>query len=203
MQNVRVANVYKQGEHICSLYDTEAEQLAAAAEYLSDGLRRAERCIYVAQSAAALQRFRAALDGVGIDATYAVRAGALLQLTHSEAHLAGGRFDSERMLDLLNNAVESALNNGFNGLRTCGDMSWLLVECDGREQNREYEALLNQFFRDSRAAGMCQYDRRRLELQRINDALATHSSTVLNGRHQRNPLYKPIEDRGKRSQQRS
>jgi hypothetical protein len=48
-----VANAYKQGEHICSLYDSEDEQLAVAAEYLSDGLRQGERCMYVASSDAA------------------------------------------------------------------------------------------------------------------------------------------------------
>ena len=196
-----MANAYKQGEHICSLYETEDEQIAVAAEYLSDGLRHGERCMYVAQSDIALKRFRAALSGAGIAADEAVRRGALVESTHSQAHLAGGYFDCERMLSMLNDAVELALNKGFKGLRTCGDMSWLLVECDGREQAREYEALLNQFFRDARAAGMCQYDRRRLRLQTINDALATHSSTVLNRRHQPNPLYKP-EDRRKRPQQR-
>lgn len=41
--NKCVANTYKQGEHICSIYETEEEQLAVAAEYLSDGLRNGER----------------------------------------------------------------------------------------------------------------------------------------------------------------
>jgi len=191
---ISVANDYKQGEHICSLYQTEDEQIAVAAEYLSDGLRQGERCMYVAQSYPALKRFRAALRDAGIDADEAVRQGALLELTHADAHLAGGSFDCERMLSMLNDAVESALNDGFKGLRTCGDMSWLLVECQGSEQAREYEVLLNQFFRDTRAAGMCQYDRQRLRMQTISDALATHPSAVLDRRHQPNPLYKP-EDR--------
>ena len=158
--------------------------------------------MYVAQSDAALKRFRAALRRAGIDADEAVRKGALVESTHAQMHLADGHFDCERMLRFLDDAVESALNQGFKGLRTCGDMSWLLVERDGREQVRDYETLLNQFFRNTRAAGMCQYDRSRLRLQTINDALVTHSSTVLERRHQPNPLYKP-EDHPKRPQQRS
>jgi hypothetical protein len=74
-----------------------------------------------------LKRFRAALTDAGIDAADAARQGALVESTHADAHLAGGCFDCERMLNLLNDAVESALNDGFKGLRTCGDMSWLLV----------------------------------------------------------------------------
>ncbi len=159
--------------------------------------------MYVAHSHVALRRFRMALTDAGIDAAEAVRQGALLEAIHADAHLAGGRFDCERMLSMLNDALESALNNGFSGLRTCGDMSWLLVECEGREQARDYEALLNEFFRDNRAAGMCQYDRHRLHLHRINDALATHSSTVIDRRHQPNPLYKTLQDRRKRPLPRS
>ena len=176
--NNSVANTYKQGEHICSIYDTEAEQLAIAAEYLSDGLRNGERCLYAAASRAA-----------DINASDAVRRGALIELTHAEAHLAGGRFDSERMLRLLNEAVESALNAGFKGLRTCGDMSWLLVECEGREQVIEYEALLNPFFKNVRGAGMCLYDRRKLPKHQIDGALATHPSVVSAGLHQDNAAY--------------
>ena len=57
---------FRQGEHICALYDGEDEQIAIAAEYRADGLRAGQRCFYVAQSAAALTRFGAALIDTGI-----------------------------------------------------------------------------------------------------------------------------------------
>jgi hypothetical protein len=41
-------NLFRQGEHICAVYDTEAEQLAIAAEYLADGLRAGERVLQAA-----------------------------------------------------------------------------------------------------------------------------------------------------------
>jgi hypothetical protein len=130
---ISVPNVHKQGEHICCLYNTEAEQLAVAAEYLADGLREGERCLYVGQSRAAVQRFRTALGNVGIDGAEAARTGALVESLHADAHLADGHFDCERMLHLLNDAMESALNDGYKGLRACGDMSWLFDEWQGCE----------------------------------------------------------------------
>lgn len=60
-----------------------------------------------------------------------VKRGALVEATHDEAHLADGSFSSERMLRLLNEAMETALKDGFTGLRACGDMSWLLAEPEG------------------------------------------------------------------------
>lgn len=182
---------YKPGDHICALFETEDEQIAIAAHYVGDGLRRGERCLYVAASPAALTRFRAALDALGVDSSEAFRRGALILATSDEAHLAGGRFDSERMLRLLNNAVESALNDGFQGLRTCGDMSWLLAEPEGSEQVVEYEAFLNQFFRGVRAVGMCLFDSARLPAALIDHALATHPSVNFPGRLVPNPFFEP------------
>ena len=182
---------FTQGDHICALYETAEEQLAVAAHYLADGLRRRERCDYVGPSPAGLTRFRAALAAEGIDADAAVKKGALIMATTDSAHLDGGRFESERMLRMLNDAVEAALNAGFVGLRTCGDMSWLLGEPEGAEQVVEYEALLNEFFRGVRALGMCQYDRARLPPHLVDHALATHGSVTVGRHHTHNPFYEP------------
>src|SRR5215213_2863783 len=81
--NVRMPNAFRQGDHICSIYDTEEEQVATAAAYLADGFRRGDRCLYVAESGAALQRLRAALSAAGVDAAALIERGALLELTHS------------------------------------------------------------------------------------------------------------------------
>ena len=176
-------NSYKQGQHICCLYDTPDEQRLIAAEYIADGLARGERCFYVTGSVAALQEFHQSLALTGTDVTEALRTTALQEATYEQAHLVDGRFDCERMLALLNRAVESALNDGFTGLRTCGDMSWLVDDPPGAHQVVEYEALLTQFFRDVRGLGMCQYDRRRLRAALLDHAVATHSSAVVGGVH--------------------
>ena len=186
-----VVNEYRQREHICVLYDSPEEQRSVAAEYLADGLRKGLRCFYVADSNEALQELRHVLRTSGVDVDRYTKSGALVEATHAEAHLADGRFDSERMLASLNQLVESALNDGFAGLRTCGDMSWLLADAPGSSQVVEYEALLNQFFEGVHGCGMCQYDRRRIPAGLLDHALATHSSTVIDGVHKPNPLFKP------------
>src|SRR5688572_3218258 len=68
VHNVRMAHGFRQGEHICSLYDTEEEQLATAAAYLADGLSRGERGLYIGADRNAVLRFRTALGAVGLDA---------------------------------------------------------------------------------------------------------------------------------------
>ena len=181
---------FQQGQHVCSLYHSREEQQRVALAYVAEGLRKNERCLYVADTDAALDQFREQLGATGADGFAAESTGALLLLTHAEAHLAGGRFDTERMLSMLNAAVEEALNAGFDGLRTCGDMSWLLKDPEGAEQVVVYEALLNQFFRHTRALGMCQYDLKRLPHGLLDHAgIETHTSVVIDARHRQNPFY--------------
>ena len=186
-----MGKLFKTGEHICAVYDTEQQQLTVAAEYLADGLRAGQQVMYVADSTAALARFREALKGFGINLGSFAKRGALIEATHAEAHLSGNCFNSERMLGMLNRAVEEALAAGFSGLRTCGDMSWLLLEPEGAEQVVEYEAFLNHLFDRLPASGMCQYDRRRLPPLLIDHALATHSTVVLDQKHTPNHFYRP------------
>ena len=72
---------YRQGNHICAVYDTPHEQLAVAAEYVTEGLQRNERCLYTADSREALDRFRRALGDRGIDVAASETSGSLLLLT--------------------------------------------------------------------------------------------------------------------------
>jgi chemotaxis family two-component system sensor kinase Cph1 len=182
---------FRQGDHICAVYDTREEQLAVAVSFISDGLRGGDRCLYAADSEDALKRFAEELEKVGLNAAGEQARGALLLLTKAQAHLVNGRFDSERMLKTLNESVEAALNDGFNGFRTCGDMSWLLDEAPGSEQVLEYEALVTELFRSIRGVAMCQYDRARLSASILDHGLATHSSVLIAGKHKLNPFHEP------------
>lgn len=184
-------NQFQQGEHICVVYQTAEEQRAVAADYLADGLRRGERAYYVADSAVSMELFNRALSALGIDVAEALRTTALIEATHAQAHLIDGHFDSERMLRLLNEGIEAAVDTGFAGLRTCGDMSWLLEGPLGAEQVVEYEALLNHLFLGAPACGMCQYDASRLPAHLLDYGLATHSTVVIDSHHKPNPYYRP------------
>src|SRR5581483_8981825 len=57
---------YKQGDHVCTLYSTREEQMAAAVEYIRGGLSRGERCLYVVGEHTP-DEFRTGLREAGID----------------------------------------------------------------------------------------------------------------------------------------
>jgi len=183
--------VYQQGDHICTLYESPEEQLRAAVEYIVGGFSRGERCLYVCGEHTPDQ-LRAALRKVGVDVDVAENRGALILVTKEDAHLAGGFFDPNNMISLLHDAVRSALDDGFAGLCAAGDMSWVLDQKPGTEHLAEYESRLNDFYANSRALGLCQYNRKTLPPQFLDHCIATHPVVRIEGPIALdNPFYEP------------
>jgi hypothetical protein len=172
--------VYQQGDHVCTLFSSPEEQLSAAIEYIQQGLGRNERCLYVCGEQTPDQ-FRAALGQAGIDVAREEARGALVLLTKETGHLAGGTFNASRMISMLQAAVENALKDGFEGLCAAGDMTWLLDDAPGSDEIAEYEALLNHFYSNNRALGLCQYNRRKLPAKILDHGIATHPTVRIAG----------------------
>ena len=172
--------VYQQGDHVCTLFSSAEEQLAAAIDYIRQGLDRGERCLYVCGEQTP-DEFRDGLRAAGIHVEREEQRGALVLLTKETGHLKGGSFNAARMISMLSTAVEDALKDGFAGLCAAGDMTWLLDEAPGSEELAEYEALLNHFYRSHRALGLCQYNRRRLPAAILDHGIATHPTVRIAG----------------------
>jgi hypothetical protein len=190
--------VYHQGDHVCTLFTTPAEQLEAAVEYINAGLSRGERCLYVCCEHD-LPEFGRALEKAGISVELEQQRGALVLLTKEDGHLKGGSFDPDRMISLLHAAVKDALAAGFAGLCAAGDMSWLLDEAPGSERFIEYEARLNDFYKSNRALGLCQYNRNKLPDAALDHGIATHRYIRMEGPIMlENPFYEPPEQAAKR-----
>ena len=180
-----------QGEHVCSVYSAADERDALVTAYVLEGLEHNEQCLYGALSEHAIESVDNRLNHAGVDVAGAITRAQWIRLTPHQTHLVGGRFDAERMLRTLNDAIEAALTAGFTGFRACGDMSWLADEPPGCEQLVAYEAFLNNMFERQRALGLCLYDRQVLPSAVIDHALATHPSVALATSNVGNPYYRP------------
>lgn len=192
MESPRI--VYQQGDHVCTLYQTPEEQLAAAVQYIREGLSNGERCLYICCEHD-VDAFRAALRDRGIDVDGEEKRGALLLRTKHDGHLDGGTFDPNRMIALLEAAVHDALRGGFRGLRAAGDMNWVLDNAPGTERLAEYEARLNGFYASNKALGLCQYNRKTLPSEALDHCIATHKHVAIGGPILlENPFYELPEE---------
>lgn len=188
----RQISALKQGDHVCPIYDSEAEQLGAAVPFVKEGLARGERCLYVADDCSAA-RILQALAAAGVDVEREQDRGSLRLLTKRQSYLPSATFEPQEMIRFLRWEEADALAAGFAGLRVAGEMTWALGPETTSERLIEFEALLNRFLEGSRSVILCQYNRNRFDPAIIHDVLRTHPVAVLGDQVCPNPYYEPPE----------
>jgi signal transduction histidine kinase len=180
------------GDHLCMVYETPEEQIAAITPFLRDGLKRKELCAYIADEEV-LEAISSRLSRDGLDVGKEREAGSLLLMTKREAYLRGGCFDPCGMISYLSETQQQSLNRGYRGFRVAGQMSWALGQDPGSDRLIEYEALLNHFFPESKSMAICQYDRTRFSPEVIYNVLRTHPIAIIGDRVCTNIYYEPPE----------
>ena len=187
----QLANL-KHGDHACPIFESTEEQMAVAVCFIMEGLRRGERCLYIADDQLAQQVVQA-LTAAGVDAAREGARGAAQFLTTRDVEDRLGDFAPRAMIDFLARAEAEALAEGFSGLRVLGEMTWLLKMRTGDEQVIEFEALLNQHLAGSRSIVLCHYDRSHFDPALIHDVLRTHPVAILGDLVCPNPYFEPPE----------
>jgi KaiC/GvpD/RAD55 family RecA-like ATPase len=132
-------------EHYCLIYETEEEKFAAAVPYLRAGLKRGERCLYVADEDSRVAVLDA-LERAGTDVDRYLRTGALFIASSPEIFLENGRFDPDLALRSLSQATREEGVGEFSGLRTIlGEMTWALERDVSPDTLIEFEAKVKAF----------------------------------------------------------
>jgi hypothetical protein len=162
-------------DHICLFYTSSAQQLAAVIPFVWTGLKRGERCIYIADEnpGATIGTLQAA----GIPVEDAIRDGALVAVTKWDTYLRGGNFDPQAMLLFLQDQVVAARLAGFGALRVTGEVNWIRTKLDAAKF-LWYEAMVNAIISDTGVLAMCQYQRDRVRPEMMLGILDTHPRIV-------------------------
>lgn len=166
------------GDHLCLIYDTPGEQMAAIIPFFQQGIERNEFCVYISDDLTQDEIHRA-FETAGIDLQAWIDRGAFLFATKREAYLKSGTFDPHAMLEFLKSATEKAADDGFSAIRITGEMTWALGDECGCDRLIEYESLVNDYFPGSKALAICQYSRSRFRPEIIRDVLRTHPIAII------------------------
>jgi len=189
MDEKQVIVELKRGSHLCSIYRDKDEQLSVIIPFLKGGLRRNERCIYIVDENTKEDISRI-LQGGGYDLEKGLaRTGQLQFFTKEDSYLKDGNFDPDKVINLLKLAQEDALENGYDGLRVTGEMTWVLTRLPGTEKLIEYESKLNYFLPSSSTSALCQYNEKKHSEAILAGVLLTHPKVVLYGKVYDNPYY--------------
>jgi len=190
-QERRIGQLGK-GDHLCLIYDSAAERLAALVPFLRGALEAGERGLFFgpAESCFGVER---ALENAGIPVGREIERGALVLLSDRGICLEGGRFDSNCMKDLLRRTEQQALEDGFSGLRVTWDVAWLLEGVPGVEGWIAFEAEMNEFLAGSHTCALCRYGRPRTPPEQLQAVLRTHPLALLGNEVCPNAFYEPPE----------
>lgn len=175
------------GTHSCLIYDKYDDQTKVTCEFLTRGLTRGELCVFL-ESPERLGDIRQELARVGVDVAAEEARGALI-LSPKMAYLEEGHFKGDRIIQFLEDALKSALANGFTALRATGDINWELGEEQDFNVLIDYEARLDRFVTKNKIVGLCQYRRRTIPGNAIANALETHQNVMLGQQFCSNNLY--------------
>lgn len=136
------AQLFPAGQHICYIYNDDAERLDVMAKYLMSGMEEREKLLYLVDVMTSSEMLDH-LDKLGVN----FRSANPADFTIAEAtptYCPDGFFKPEDMLDLARNFHLDAIKEGYAGARGTGEMSWCLKE-EGVDHFdlMDYEARLN------------------------------------------------------------
>ena len=183
MENLRA------GDHAALFYRSRAEQFAIIIPFIAIGLKRGERCLYIAEDNSVAMIINE-LKNAGVDVDGAMASGALTVSTKHDTYLRHGIFEPGRMTDDLIEEVKKSIRLGYTAFRAAGEMTWALSLPSALAQLSEYETRLHAQF-PGQFAGLCQYDERGFNGRVIADMIRIHPIVIARGKLLQNRFHQP------------
>lgn len=177
-------------DHLCFFYESREELLKTLIPFFKHGLERGERCVYIGDELPSVELIDA-LKTSGVDAPEHIKDGSLLVLNVKHAYLQGARFDLDRVFRLFRESVEQSQKDGRPALRVAGEAAWMRGDVPGGERFFEYEARINDLFKDLDVLALCLYERGHFGPEFLQKALCAHPGVVKRNKIIHNSHYTP------------
>ncbi|HLP14790.1 MAG TPA: MEDS domain-containing protein [Bacteroidota bacterium] len=181
------------GTHMCLIYDNDEERKQIVSKYLAAGIEDDEQ-VRLFTDAVGEEEVRSWLQPMGVTLPAGPEGDGFRIFDPVHAYCPSGRFDPEAMVGGLMHRYEEAKRAGYTGVRSCGEMSWVLKGIPGSERFLEYEALLNKPRGNFPHIGMCQYDARLFDGATLFKVLQLHPFMIAHGQIISNPFYQRPEE---------
>ncbi len=180
------------GTHVCQIYTDPKERDGALLRFLATGLRSDELTACFSDNIGA-DTVDAWLAKDGLSVPTERDAGRLTLASASGVYFQDGRFDPDRMLDMLAAFHADSVRAGSSGARVIGEMSPEIDRVPGGSRLMEYEASVNRLLRTHPVTAVCQYDARAFDGETIMDVLTVHPMMFVRGAVIQNPFFVTLE----------
>jgi two-component sensor histidine kinase len=179
------------GSHACLFFDDPADDWGTLVPYFREGLRRGERCEFVAGTDE-VHEFERAMKSAGLDVEREVCRGALCLIDLERS--VRGHLEPGVVVRSFEERAQQALAEGFTGLRSCGQIpSRLGGESVDERTVLEIDAMLNEVVARGKVVMLCRHDLRSTPPSRIRQTLQVHPIAVIGPLVCPSPFYEPPE----------
>lgn len=179
--------------HVCAFFSTRDEEYQVLLPFIKEGFEEGDKAFHIIDPrhrADHMQR----LSRAGINVEHTVGTGQLEVREWAQAYLRDGRFDQHRMLELVEEVLESSRTDNFALTRCVAHMEWSLQQLPGVHDLVEYEARLNYLTPKYEDPILCTYDLTQFSAQVVMDILRVHPMVILGEILHENPFYTPPDE---------
>lgn len=165
------------GTHCSQFYEKKEDLLEILVPYFKKGLENNELCVWVTSPTLDNKLAEEALRREIIDLDHYIKIGQLRIITYKEFYLKYGAFNIEIMIDEWRRLKEVIDGSGFEGLRICGDESWLPEE--NYMDFNKYERQINKIAEDYNVLIICLYPIYKCSASNVLDIINSHHATLI------------------------
>jgi hypothetical protein len=176
--------------HVCAFVNGQDEEHQLLDPFVSEGLTRGEKALYLIDSAERANLVRH-LRGRGLDMPTLLGQRQCDVRTWTETYLRSGRFNPDAMLSILDEVLVGAPSPR---IRMVADMGWA-VEQPGQPDVSDlllaFEARANFIHANHNHVVICVYETANFGADFVIDILRTHPMALIGGVLQVNPFFVP------------
>jgi len=178
------------GTHISYLYTSKEEIFDIMLPFVKQGLADNEICILVYSDIISYEEIKEKVSEIVDDIDSYLEKGQLLIISYTNWYLEDSIFNEIRIRCQWNEYIRFALDNGYAGLRTIADASWL-----DRSHFRDfshYEHNNNKSISELPFIAICTYNANKLNTFEISEVIKNHSYVITKHENQME-LIKNVE----------
>jgi hypothetical protein len=193
-KQVRLAgSMLDRSRHVCAFFHNKEEEYRVFLPFIKEGFDQGDRVFHMIDARHRQEHLRR-LQEAGIPVAEAERRGQLEVRPWEDAQFRDGRFDRNRMLDLLEEVLAEGETQGFPLMRVMANMEWALEDRPGLEDFLEFEARVNYLAPKYHDVLCCIYDLARFDAKVVMNILRTHPMVIIGGVLQQNPFFVPPDE---------
>lgn len=180
------------GTHLCQFYQSKQDLIDILVPYFRAGLENNEFCMWVTANPLNTEDAKKAMEKSVPNFSKYLKSGQIEIISYKDWYVKGGSFDCDRVLQGWTSKLETALKNGFDGLRLTGNTFWL--EKADWNAFTDYEEAVNTVIGKYRMIAVCTYSLDKCNASEIIDVVKNHQFALI----KRSGKWELIESTGQK-----